>query len=120
MGLSRFVGSDEEKWVSLSVVSDSRERRVKRDADNEAANRGRTMKTKMTRADLERFVLAEIAESLRCPAQLRISIQSRGEGHWAIVPLDQTHGPDPMCIRRIAAIAARFQIDFELVDEATT
>lgn len=76
------------------------------------------MKRQMTRAALEQFMLAEIASSGRCPKQLRIGIEPRGEGSWAIIPLDQTEGSDPMCIKRIAAIEARFQIDFELVEEA--
>jgi hypothetical protein len=76
------------------------------------------MKKKMTRAELERFILAEIAQSERCPKSLRIRIEARDEGRWAVIPLDQTEGTNPMCVKRIASIEARFQVDFELVDEA--
>lgn len=44
----------------------------------------------MARADLEQFMLAEIAKSGGCPKRLRISIELRGEGRWAVGPLDQT------------------------------
>jgi len=75
-------------------------------------------KKKMTRPELEQLLLAEIAKSGRCPKQLRISIAPRVQGRWAVVPLDQTQGADPMCMKRIASLEARFQIDFELIDEA--
>lgn len=72
------------------------------------------MKQQRTRAALEQFILAEIARSGRCPKHLRIIIEPRGDGRWAVVPIDKTEGTDPLCMKYIAAIEARFQIDFAL------
>ena len=81
--------------------------------------RKRVMKKKMTQAALEHFVLAEIAQSRRCPKGLRIHIEARADGRWNVVPLDQNL--DQGCIKRVAAITARFHVDFELIeDEAPT
>jgi hypothetical protein len=71
------------------------------------------MKKKVTREALEQFISNEIAQSQRCPNGLRIRIEPRPEGGWKVVPLETT---DPLCLKRVAAIGARFQVDFELVD----
>ena len=69
----------------------------------------------MTRAALVQFVLAEIARSQRCPKGRRIRIEPRADQCWKITPLDQFL--DEGGIKRIAAVEARFQVDFELADQ---
>ena len=75
------------------------------------------MKKKITRGELERFISAEIARSQKCHKELRIRIEPRNEGSWAVIPLTEADSYfHPDCTKRIAAIEARFRIDFELVE----
>ena len=73
------------------------------------------MKEGMSRAALEQFILAEIARSQKCPNGVSIRIEPGREGSWTVVPLAQVD-TDPLCLKRIAAIAARFQVDFKLTE----
>ena len=73
------------------------------------------MKKKMTRNALEQLILAEIDRSQKCPKGISICVEPGVEGSWTVIPLAQANS-DPGCIKRIAAIAARFRIDFELTE----
>jgi hypothetical protein len=73
------------------------------------------MKKRVTRDALEQLILAEIDRSQRCPKGIGIRIEPGVEGSWTVIPLAQANS-DPGCIKRIAAIAARFRVDFELTE----
>jgi len=73
------------------------------------------MKKKVTPDALEQLILAEIAHSQKCPKGISIRIEPGDEGSWTVIPLAQTDS-DPGCIKRIAAIAARFRVDYELAE----
>ena len=73
------------------------------------------MKKKVTRGVLEQLILAEIAHSQKCPKGVNIRVEPGNEGSWTVIPLAQTDR-DPGCIKRIAAIVARFRVSYELTE----
>jgi hypothetical protein len=74
-----------------------------------------TLKKRITAAESERVISVEIAKSELCPAAAQIRIESTSNGKWTVVP-DANASADARCARRIAAIAARLQVAFELIE----